>query len=317
MPDQAFTADSIQEYFGFSSHWLSEGDTGKIHYLDEGEGIPVIFVHGSAPGITAAANFYLNIPALVANGYRALAPDLYGFGWTETPADKEPGVQAWTDQIISFMDALGIEHAYVVGNSLGGRISTRVTLQNPDRILGNIVIGNGGAFWPEPRFKGQRSSREEITFYSADMIREALRKLVCDPAMVPEMLVEYRTRLISMPGAAERHAQTTRLQSASIKQTRLDVDVARTCTVPTLVIYGREDSLGPPENALALAEAFPNADLMVFGHSGHWTMVERVDDFNYLMLRFLAGYSNRIVKPPVRSQDLRATEIRAEMAAAR
>ena len=315
MTEKAFTADSVMDTFGFASHWLKTGTGDRTHYLDEGPrgGTPVILIHGSAPGITAAANFYLNIPALVANGCRALAPDLIGFGWTEEGPQTEPGVQPWTDQILSFMDGLGIAKAFVIGNSLGGRLSTRFTVQHPDRVLGNIVIGNGGAFWPEPRFKGQRSSREETTEFTADMIRDALTKLVFDPAMVAEDLVVYRQKLASRPGAPERHARTTRLQSASVKVTRLDVDAAKKIEVPVLVIYGREDHLGPPENALALAEAFPNADLVVFGHSGHWTMVERADDFNHLMVRFVNGYSKRVVKPPVRSHDLKARALREEL----
>jgi len=311
MTDTPFDASSVFETFGLKSHWLETRPGLRMHYLDEGQGDPVIFVHGSAPGITAAANFYLNIPAVVGAGCRALAPDLIGFGWTEASEDLEISVPAWTQQIVDFMDALSIERAYLVGNSLGGRITTRVAVEHPDRVLGNIVIGNGGAFWPEPRFKGQRTSREEVTRYDAEMIRAALRKLVHDPAMVPEDLVAYRTRLIGLPGAAERHARTTRFQSASVKVTRLDLEKAQTCPVPTLVVYGREDSLGPPENALALAEALPNADLVVFGHSGHWTMVERADDFNALMVRFLTGYAARIKAPPVRSLDLKAGAIKS------
>ena len=76
-----------------------------------------------------------------------------------------------------------------------------------------------------------------------------------------------------------------------------------------LVIYGREDRVGPPENALACVEAFPNADLVVFGHCGHWTMVERAEDFNALMLRFLKGWDRRMVAPAIRSGDLMARDL--------
>ncbi len=89
----------------------------------------------------------------------------------------------------------------------------------------------------------------------------------------------------------------------------MDVEAARRCPVPMLILYGREDRVAPPENALACAEAFPNADLMVFGHCGHWTMLERADDFNHMMLRFLGGYDRRIVSPPIRTRDMRAADL--------
>lgn len=308
MSEPRFTAASIEEYFGLKSHWVSTLPGERIHYIDEGQGTPVILIHGSAVGITAAANFYLNIPPLLAAGYRVLAPDLHGYGWTETPAEVTPGHDAWTDEIVRFMDALGIEQAYLVGNSLGGRISVLVSLKIPDRILGNVVIGNGGAKWPDARKRGQGASREDVTTFTRESVRDAVMHFIENPEMVSERLVDYRAQMAALPGAGQRHAWVTRLRNLS-RSEPLDVEAARRCPVPTLVIYGREDTLGPPENALALAEAFPNADLVVFGHCGHWAQVERVDEFNALLLRFVGGYSRRMVSPPVRARDLRGGDL--------
>lgn len=311
MSADMFTAASVKEYFGLDSHWVSTREGERIHYLDEGPrtGTPIIFIHGSAAGITAASNFYLNIPVAARAGHRAIAPDLYGYGWTEFSPDTEPGVPAWTDQIIRLMNALEIEKAYLVGNSIGGRITTRAALAAPDRILGNIVIGNGGAFWPEPRPRGKGTSREEATEFTREVMKNTVLHFLANPEMASETLIDYRTRMMALAGAAERHAQITKLRNASVKVTRLDIEAAKNCPVPTLIMYGREDRLGPPENALALAEALPNADLVVFGHCGHWSQIERVDEFNMLMLHFVNGYADRMRHPPVRSHDLRALDL--------
>src|SRR5690606_11317905 len=116
--------------------WLSTRSAERIHYLDEGDaaGVPVVLVHGSAIGITAAANFYLTIPALVQAGYRVLAPDLYGYGWTESA----PGVQATrqnhVDQLLRMLDALAIDSAYFIGNSLGGMVTAALAIGHPGRV---------------------------------------------------------------------------------------------------------------------------------------------------------------------------------------
>ena len=112
----------IAEYFGYESRWLSTRPGERIHYLDEGrpDGTPVVLLHGSAIGITAAANFYLTIPALVAAGHRVIAPDLYGYGFTETPGDLPAVRPNQVDLVIRVLDALELPNAYVVGNSLGG-----------------------------------------------------------------------------------------------------------------------------------------------------------------------------------------------------
>jgi 2-hydroxymuconate-semialdehyde hydrolase len=312
MAQKEFTAADIESYFGYQSHWLSTRPGERIHYLDEGDSnaVAVILIHGSAIGITGAANFYLTIPPLVEAGFRALVPDLYGYGWTESAEGVEPTIFNQQDQIVRFMDEMGIEQAYLIGNSLGGRVSTRVTMANSNRILGNIVIGTGGATWkPGPRSAYKFTSTTEEKVVGRQMVQEAMHRMVDNVAVVPDQLVDFRTRMALRPGADERHRNATYHRNSSAKAAGFDEECANSCEVPTLFIYGREDSLSPPENALAGAEAFPNADMMLFGHCGHWTMVERADDFNALMLRFIRGYDRRIVSPPLRSNDLRGGDL--------
>jgi len=307
MTADAFSADSVEQYFGYRSNWLTTRPGERIHYLDEGDrsGTPVLLIHGSAIGITAAANFYLTIPALVQAGYRVLAPDLYGYGWTQDAPDIQATRQNHVDQLVRLLDALAIENAYVIGNSLGGMVSAALAIKQPERVRGNIVIGTAGARWKHgSRFEPNLTSRADAGTYDRSVVRKSMLHLVDNPEMIPEILVEYRTRMAERPGAYERHLASTRLREEMKRKFPFDEQAARQCQVPTLFIYGREDQVSPPEDALAGAEAFPNADMMLFGHCGHWTMVERADDFNALMLRFLAGYDRRMVKPPVRSNDL-------------
>jgi 2-hydroxymuconate-semialdehyde hydrolase len=314
-----FSADSIGQTFGYRSRWMSTREGECIHYLDEGprDGQTVLLVHGSAIGITAAANFYLTIPALVQAGYRVLAPDLYGYGWTEAA----PGVDArrahHVEQLLRMLDALGVARCYLIGNSLGGMVSAALAIAHPERVLGNIVIGTAGASWPGgSRFAPRLSAQADAGAYHPDMVRKAMRHLVDNEDMIPPALVDYRTRMAERPGAYARHLESTRLREQSKRDFPFDRAAAQRCPVPTLFIYGREDRVNPPEDALAGAEAFPHADLMLFGHCGHWTMVERADDFNALMLRFLSGYDRRIVQPPVRAGDLFGRDLVTEGARA-
>lgn len=307
MTPATFTADSVKDYFGYASHWLSTCDGERIHYLDEGTGErgTVLLVHGSAIGITAAANFYLTIGPLVRAGYRVLAPDLYGYGWTQAPAGMQATRPHHVAQLVKLLDALKVEQAWVIGNSLGGMVSSALAIQHPQRILGNIVIGTAGARWKHgSRFEPNLSSKADAPPYERAMVLKAIRHLVHDADRVPPKLVEYRTLMAERPGDYERHLESTRLREESKRLYPFNEEAARQCPVPALFIYGREDRISPPEDALAGAEAFAHADLVVFGHCGHWTMVERADDFNALMLRFLDGYAQRIVNPPDRAGDL-------------
>lgn len=299
MPERnaSITPDIIREYFGFDSHWANTRPGERIHYLDEGsgDGEVVVLVHGSAIGITAAANFYLTIPVLVEAGYRVIAPDLYGYGWTETPPEVEPWRPNHVQMILRLMDYLEIERAWFIGNSLGGMVSADLAMNYPQRVLGNIVIGTGGALWQHgSRFAPNQTSRGQAVPYSRELVRRAMEHLVNDPRILTDRLVEFRVKMAERPGAYARHLEATRKREEIKKLSPFDYEKAKNCLVPTLFIYGREDRVNPPEDALAGAEAFPNADLILFGHCGHWTMIERADDFHAHMLRFLSGQARRL-----------------------
>lgn len=291
------TSGIVEEYFGFKSHWASTRPGERIHYLDEGPktGDAVILVHGSAIGITAAANFYLTIPVLVEAGYRVIAPDLYGYGWTETPEGVEPWRPNHVDLLLRLMQHLGLEKAWFIGNSLGGMVTADLAINHPERVLGSIIIGTGGARWQHgSRFEPNQTSRGEYVPYSRDLVRRAMEHLVNDPRILTERLIEFRVKMAERPGAYERHLEATRKREEIKKLSPFNYEKAKQCLVPTLFIYGREDRINPPEDALAGAEAFPNADMVLFGHCGHWTMIERADDFHAHMLRFLRGQAQQL-----------------------
>src|ERR1700733_15349177 len=110
----------------------------KTNYLEAGSGSPVVLIHGSGPGVTAYANWRLVLPVL-AERFRVLAPDMAGFGFSERPEKADYGVDLWVEQLVGFLDALGIERASVVGNSFGGAIALRLAAHHPDRV-GKLVL---------------------------------------------------------------------------------------------------------------------------------------------------------------------------------
>ena len=99
----------------------TSGYRTNVH--DQGEGKPVVLLHGSGAGVSAWANWRNLIPKL-SDRYRVLAPDLAGFGYTEIPDDFEFRFMAtWIEQLEALLDALGIRSAHWVGNSFGGALT--------------------------------------------------------------------------------------------------------------------------------------------------------------------------------------------------
>ena len=123
------------------------GDDFRMHYHEAGEGFPVVFIHGSGPGASGWSNFKGNYPEFAKAGLRAIIPDLPGYGYSSKPRDVEYTLDYMAGRMQDFLTALGIERCALVGNSLGGAISIRMALNEPERIeklVLNCSVGESG-----------------------------------------------------------------------------------------------------------------------------------------------------------------------------
>lgn len=111
----------------------------KMHTYFSGpeNGIPVIFLHGNFSSALFWQTTLLGLPA----GFRGIAPDLRGYGWTEFhPVDARRGYRDWAADLLALMDALNIHKAHLVGWSLGGGILYRIMADHPERALSITLV---------------------------------------------------------------------------------------------------------------------------------------------------------------------------------
>lgn len=261
----------------------------ETNYLEAGEGAPVVLVHGSGPGVSAYANWRQTIPAL-ATGLRVLAPDLAGFGFTERSSDLTYGLRTWSDQLVGFLDALGIERTSIVGNSLGGAIALAAATRHPDRVDRLVLMGSVGV--PFPITEGL----DVVWGYepSVEAMRRVLDYFTFSRDLVDDELAEVRFRASTEPGFQESYAA----MFPAPRQRWVDAmvtpdDAIAALPHETLVVHGREDRVIPLANSYRLMELVPRAELHVFGRCGHWTQIEQATAFNRLVLDFLTRDGSR------------------------
>ena len=124
----------------------------NYHDVGEGDGIPVLLLHGSGAGVSAWANWRGLIPVL-AEQRRVIAPDLVGFGYTTLPDPVRFEIfDTWIDQILALLDGLEIPKVHVVGNSFGGGLALHLAVRHPQRLGRLVLMGAGGVqfdFTPE------------------------------------------------------------------------------------------------------------------------------------------------------------------------
>jgi len=258
----------------------------RTNYLQSGSGEQtVVLVHGSGPGVTAYANWRLVLPAL-GEDFTCYAPDMVGFGYSDRPADVQYNVQTWADQTVGFMDAMGIEKAHLIGNSFGGAIALRIATQHPDRVEKLVLMGSMGVPFEITEgldtvwgYEGTiESMRKVLDFfaYSRDLVNEELAQ-VRHKASIEPGFQESFSSMFPAPRQRWVDAMTT------------DENEIRKLTNRTLIVHGREDKVIPLETSLKLEQLIDNADLSVFSHCGHWSMIERTADFNRLVRDFFLG----------------------------
>ena len=252
------------------------------NYLEAGTGAPVVLVHGSGPGVTAYANWRLTIPAL-AGRLRVLAPDMAGFGFSEKTGRY--GLEAWSEQLVGFLDALGLEQVSLVGNSFGAGLAIAVASAHPERVDRLVLMGAVGV--PFPITEGL----DRVWGYepSPANMRSILDVFAHDRTLVNDELAEVRYRASIEPGVQEAFAA----MFPAPRQRWVDAlatpdDAIRALPHDTLIVHGRDDRVIPLANAYRLLELIERAQLHVFGRCGHWTQIEWAADFNAALLRFLA-----------------------------
>lgn len=255
----------------------------KTNYHDQGSGFPVIFIHGSGPGVSAWANWRLVIPK-VAPFRRVLAPDMVGFGYTERPEGIVYSMDEWVKQTIDFMDALEIKQADLVGNSFGGGLALALAIQYPERVRKLVLMGAMGVNFPITE------GLDSVWGYepSPKNMLKMLDLFVDDKTYANQELANIRYAASIEPGFQEAFssmfpAPRQRWVESMAKHEGQIENIKH----PTLIVHGREDQVIPVANAYKLIDLIDNAQLHIFGHTGHWTQIERADSFSNLINTFL------------------------------
>jgi pimeloyl-ACP methyl ester carboxylesterase len=264
-----------------------------------GKGVPVMLLHG----LGASKITWLPLLAPLGQRYRVIVPDLPGHGESEKPR-HEYTPRFYARVVRHLMDALEVERAAVVGNSLGGRIALELALRSPGRVAGLALLDPSvpGLRWRYMMgFTRMFPTRiGTIPFPLRERWMEVLiRRLFARPDRLPsggyssaasEFIRIYRNPLARMAFVSTlRHIVTERHDSFFASMRRIKQ--------PALVIFGEQDRLVPPRLGVRLAQHLPNSELVVLPDIGHVPQFEAAED----TLELLTGFLDRIPRREFRS----------------
>lgn len=274
-----------------SEHTQATPEIGKsilaagvmTNYHEAGNGSPVILIHGSGPGVSAWANWRVAIPAL-AERLHVFAYDQLGFGYTQLPEQASYNLSQWTEHLLSFMQAVGIQKAHLVGNSMGSAVALATAVTHPEAVDRLVLMGAMGVRFP------LTEGLNAVWGYTPSIpnMRRLLDIFAYNRELVNDQLAELRYRASIRRGMQEAFSS----MFPSPRQRGVDAmaiyeEHLSGVEAPTLIIHGREDQVIPLQTSLTLLQTLPNAQLHVFGHCGHWTQIEHASSFNRLVRDFL------------------------------
>jgi pimeloyl-ACP methyl ester carboxylesterase len=258
----------------------------RTNYLESGSGDRhVVFVHGSGPGVTSYANWRLVLPE-IGQDFHCIAPDMVGFGYSDRPADVTYSLDTWADQTLGVMDSLGIEKAHLIGNSFGGAIALRLATQHPERVDRMVLMGSMGV--PFELTEGL----DNVWGYQGTLehMKTVMGYFAYDEALTSGDLAQARFEGATQPGFQESFsAMFPAPRQRWVEAMTVDEKDIRGLPHRTLIVHGREDQVIPLSTSYRLLDLLDNADLSVFSHCGHWSMIERTADFNRLVRGFFLG----------------------------
>jgi pimeloyl-ACP methyl ester carboxylesterase len=256
----------------------------RLRYLDYGEGAAVLFVHGLGG---SWQTWLENIEVLGAEN-RVLAVDLPGFGGSE-PLEADAEIDDFADVLAALLNQLGVKRTVVAGHSLGGLVSCRLALDDPDRVRGLILINAGGvAIGPMRLAAIVRGFLVFNSLMRPGMFRAVVRR--------PRLRRAFLWGFVRNPGdmTVELASETIPRMSAPGFETAVRAGAkaagnigAERITVPTLLVWGRHDRVLTLEQARQLDAALPDSRLEVVDEAGHTPMFERPDEFNAAVGGFL------------------------------
>ena len=239
----------------------------KFRFIEEGEGEPLLLLHG----LFGELSNYTGQIDYFRHQYKVVVPllPLLDLDLLHTTVG---GLEKFVHKFVEYRDYKNIN---ILGNSLGGHVALMYVLRHPERVKSLILTGSSGLFengmgdtYPKRGDYEYIRKKTELTFF--------------DPAMATKELVDELYETVNVRIKA---VKIIALAKSAIRN-NLGEEVSQ-IKQPTLLIWGKNDAITPPFVGEEFRKLIPNSELHYIDKCGHAPMMERPEEFNTILLKFL------------------------------
>ena len=259
----------LQKYTNDDSRFLVI-DGSMVHYRVEGEGYPLLLVHGA---FSSLHTFDKWTPLLVKN-HQVIRLDLPGFGLSDSMQGLDYSIKALIKFLSKFLDQLGIDKCNIAGSSLGGWLAWEIALRKSDRVNKLVLVASAGFMEelsiPLPFKMARTPVIGKVMKYAIkkSVLRKFLNEVFVDQKQVTDELVDRYYDLISKEGNPEAFYSLANGKYKSRTNKLKDIDA------PTLIMWGEDDTWLPIENGYWFQVCIPDSELIIYEGVGHIPMEE-------------------------------------------
>ena len=257
-------------------HYVKIGQS-RYHYTEyPATGKDILFIHGFA---SSTYTWEKVAPVLNKLGYHVWALDMKGFGWSDKPKDTSYDILTLTEEVYQWMEAFGLDDVVLVGNSLGGGITTLMALLHPEKV-GRVVLIDAAAYNTKFPFIMKLASfplSAEITklFFSHWVVRQTLSEVYHHKAWITKDQVDaYYDRLQTDNALNAQIAIVRALEFSKFEKYTNRIPEIQS---KTLIIWGAHDRWIPLSSAYRLKAELRNANLVIIPECGHIPQEEYPD----------------------------------------
>lgn len=270
----------ISETRKSSGQFIDIGEN-RIRYFEEGEGETVIMIHGLGQ---AMYTFRHNIH-IISEYCHVITIDLIGHGHSSKP-ECNYEINDFSQLIVDFMDAMGIENASLLGFSTGAVIALDVAIKHPEYVNKLILLSPGGMTKSYPGYIKKLTtpiiSDIIFTFFNKNMVKSVLEQAYYDPTLVKKDVIRHYHKVLS----DKENLDAFMISLSNWNDEEIAYSLSEVIA-PAFIFWGENDTWHPIEMLEIYEEALGDVYSATFAECGHMLHEERADEFNKKVIEIL------------------------------